>query len=163
MITEKAVVSRCEGQYVWVNTQRQSSCGHCSIKKACGTQVLAQVLGNKIAQVRCLNKLDDTTIKAGDQVLIGLQESALLTGSLLVYLLPLLMMIFFSGVAVFIAQIKWPEVVDLLAIIAALIGFIVGMLLVKNYLDKDSNKKLTACYQPVILKKISIVTPLILR
>ncbi|MCK5666649.1 MAG: SoxR reducing system RseC family protein, partial [Thiotrichaceae bacterium] len=58
MIEEQAIVVNNEGRYVWVNTQRQSSCGQCSVKNGCGTQVLAKVLGNKIAYVRCLNTLE---------------------------------------------------------------------------------------------------------
>ena len=35
MIEEQATVVKNEGKYVWVNTQRQSSCGHCSVKNGC--------------------------------------------------------------------------------------------------------------------------------
>ncbi len=167
MIEEKAIVTRCEGKYIWVQTQRKSSCGHCSAKNTCGTSVLAKVLGNKLAHVRCLNPhhddLNQLTLAPGDQVIIGLQESALLSGSLLVYLLPLVSMIFFGGLAIFTAEIILPEWVELASILASFSGLIMGLLLSKKIVhdrqqlflqqDRMQENKIHQ-YEPVIIKKI---------
>jgi len=154
MIEEQAIVVKEEGRYVWVNTQRQSSCGHCSVKNGCGTQVLAKVLGNKTASVRCLNSIGNTIeqaeLKAGDRVIIALEESALLGGSFLVYLLPLIIMILFSGIAVTIARFYWPEGVDLLAVIAAFSGLLLGLVISRKTAQNSSFKDQ---FEPRVIKK----------
>jgi len=157
MIEEQAIVVINEGRYVWVNTQRQSSCGHCSVKNGCGTQVLSKVLGNKIAYVRCLNTLKVhsvdkyTDLKTGDRVLIGLEESALLGGSLLMYLLPLIVMIVFGGIAVFMAKLWWPEATDLFAVLASLSGLFSGLYFSHYFAKKNTIENQ---FEPKILKKL---------
>ena len=160
MIEEQATVIKCEDQYVWVQTQRQSTCGHCSVKNGCGTQLLSKVLGNKIARVRCLNTRnsnsgdDSFLLKSGDKVVIGLQESALLNGSLLIYFLPLVIMILLGGLSVFAARIWWPEGTDLLSIVASFTGLFIGLYLARRFSQTDTQGKDGHQYQyePVILK-----------
>jgi len=156
MIEEQAVVVKKEGRYVWVNTQRQSSCGHCAVKNGCGIQVLGKVLGNKTAFVRCLNdignSIDPIDLKTGDRVLIAIQESALLSGSFLMYLLPLIIMIVCSGAAVSIAHVYWPEGVDLLAVIAAFSGLFAGLYF-SRYITQ--NKMIKHQFEPKIIKLYS--------
>lgn len=158
MIEEQARVVKCEDKYVWVETQRQSSCGHCSVKNGCGTQVLSKVLGNKVARVRCLNIQETNSgknswqLQPGDKVIIGLKESALFSGSLLVYFLPLVVMILFGGLSVFAAGIWWPEGTDLLSAIASFTGLFVGLYLARNYSQNKSQHQ----YEPVIIKKLPV-------
>lgn len=73
----------------WVETERRSTCSGCGLKNGCGSGVLAQVLGRRRSQVRAHNLAG---AGVGDQVLLSLQENALLRGSLAVYLVPLLLM-----------------------------------------------------------------------
>lgn len=168
MIEERAVVIRCEGKYVWVQTQRQSSCGHCSVKNTCGTQVLSKVLGNKVARVRCLNSQYNIELISGDSVVIGLQESALLSGSLLIYLLPLIFMIVLGGLSVFIAKIWWPDWIDFISVVASFSGLFLGLKLSQQIAqkkigsilptfiqNKERHHKNTHQYEPVIIRKIS--------
>ena len=175
MIEEQATVIKCEEQYVWVQTHRQTSCGHCSVKNGCGTQVLSKVLGNKIAQVRCLNpeksQPDNKSLHLtpGDRVVIGLKESALLSGSLIIYLLPLVAMLLSGGSGVFVAKIWWPEAIDLFSIVFSFTGLFFGLKSVQYYLqlqsqncsennDSVSNDSETSekhhQFEPVILKKL---------
>lgn len=157
MIEEQATVVNNEGKYVWVNTQRKSSCGHCSVKNSCGTQVLSKVLGNKIAYVRCLNIIDKQSfdkymdLKAGDRVVIGLEESALLGGSFLMYLLPLITMIVSGGIAVYLAKLWWPEAADLFAVIASFSGLFLGLYFSQQVAQKNSIKNQ---FEPKIIKKL---------
>lgn len=150
MVEEQATVIECEGDYVWVQTHRQSSCGHCSAKGGCGTQVLSKIVGNKNAYIRCLNSKN---VKVGDRILLGIEESTLLTGSFLIYLLPLLTMILFGGVLVFVAQHLWPAInSDLFAVFGTVLGLFTGLKL-SRYLTHSNNRQ--NLYEPVILKKIS--------
>jgi len=149
MIEEQATVIDREGDYVWVQTHRQSSCGHCSAKNTCGTQVLSKVLGNKTAQVRCWNSKD---VKIGDQVIIGIEESALLGGSLLVYFLPLISMIIFGAVSVFLSKAWWPDDVDLWSVIASVSGLLLGLVFTNYHTQKINQRKR---YEPILLKKLN--------
>jgi len=156
MIEEQATVIKSDEKYVWVETQRQSSCGHCSAKSACGTQVLSKVLGNKRSHVRCLNNFESNLdgskilLHPGDKVIIGLEESALISGSLLIYFIPLISMIFFGGLSVFITKIYRPEGVELISIATSLFGFFIGLRFVKFY----SQMKGQEFYEPILLYKV---------
>ncbi len=153
MIEEQATVVDCEGEYAWVETQRQSSCGQCSVRGGCGTQVLSKVLGKKTAYVRCLNSHH---VKIGDKVTIGIEESALLSGSFLLYLLPLLVMLVFGGLSSFISGLWWPEWADLLAVAASFLGLVLGLSFSNIYVQRKSVQKKNnqTRYEPVILKKL---------
>ena len=86
MIEESALVVATEGEYAWVETSRHSSCGSCEAK-GCGTGALSQVLGRRSQRLRVKNPVAAVT---GEKVVLGITESALLKGSLAVYLVPIL-------------------------------------------------------------------------
>lgn len=89
MIEETAWVVDREGDYVWVEAERKSTCGQCAAQKGCGTGALATVLGRRPMRMKARNTVD---ARVGDQVVIGLQEAALIKGSIAVYLMPLVAM-----------------------------------------------------------------------
>jgi sigma-E factor negative regulatory protein RseC len=149
MIEEQAIVVDSEGGYVWVQTQRKSSCESCSVKGGCGTGVLAKVLGTKVNQIKCLN---NKQLKIGDQVVIGIDENALLSGSFLVYLLPLLLMLVSGGLAIGFSQLFFTGFKDLFAIAGSAVGLITGLAYAKKI---TQDRKYGSQYQPVILKKVS--------
>lgn len=87
MIEETAMVISRDGDRIRVQPERQSSCGHCAARSGCGTAVLSRYLGRREAP---LELVDDTGIRPGERVRLGIRESALLRGSLTVYMVPLL-------------------------------------------------------------------------
>lgn len=87
MIEETARVVAREGDEVWVEAERRSACGGCSAASGCGTGALAGVFGRRTLRLRAH---DETGAAVGDRVRIGLDEAALVRGSLAVYLVPLL-------------------------------------------------------------------------
>jgi len=95
VIEEHALVVALNAEGVWVETQRRSVCGSCAVNKGCGTATLAKVLGNKRSQVRALNP-KSTSVTVGDEVIIGINEQALVRGSLAVYIVPLLALFVFG-------------------------------------------------------------------
>ena len=149
MVEEQAIVVDSEGEYVWVQAQRQSSCGHCSAKNGCGTQVLSKVLGNKTAHIRCVNT---SNLQIGDRVVVGIEESALVSGSLFIYFLPLVSMMFSGGLVVALAKSLGSHYVDFWSILASIAGLIMGLFFARQMTGK--NKKNNP-YEPVILKKLS--------
>lgn len=149
MIEETAVVVKCEGEFAWVEAQRKSACGHCSVNKSCGTGTIAKIWGQKSSQMKAINKVHACE---GETVLIGLQEGALVQGSLIIYLLPIVSMILF---AIFGEQMagQWQLAsVEGTSILFAVIGFVFAGILIKIYSRQISAD---ARYQPVVLKRLS--------
>ena len=79
-------VVRTEGQWAWVETVRQSGCGSCAAKGACGTGVLETLFSARTAPIRLANTLH---ARPGDRVVLALSEGALLRQSLWAYGVPL--------------------------------------------------------------------------
>jgi sigma-E factor negative regulatory protein RseC len=86
VIEESGLIVATVGDEAWVETSRRSSCGSCEAK-GCGTGALSQVLGRRTQRLQVKNPIGAAV---GDQVVLGIEESALLKGSLAVYLVPLL-------------------------------------------------------------------------
>ncbi len=86
MIEEIATVIKTEGEMMSVEIQRQSSCGACSVKSGCGTNLIASLFGKRRAMLSLPNTIH---ARAGDRVVLGIRENDLVTGSIRLYLLPL--------------------------------------------------------------------------
>jgi sigma-E factor negative regulatory protein RseC len=102
---------------------------------------------NPCVQVKVLTSMP---LQEGDEVLIGISENALLRGSLLAYMLPVVAMmlgallgdtLFFSG---------GEEITILLGIFGLVVGF-VGLRLVTFLIQADAR------FQPVVLRRLSPV------
>jgi len=87
VIEETGRVVQVSGDSAWVETERTSTCAGCVAKSGCGTAILSRVMGVRRNRVRALNPVHACT---GDRVVIGLQEDALVRGSLAMYLIPLM-------------------------------------------------------------------------
>lgn len=90
MILETGKVVAVEGDGVWVETANQRACGACAARKGCGQSLLAQMQGHRSYIRAALNGHLPQDFQEGDLVEIGVHESAVIRGSLLVYCLPLL-------------------------------------------------------------------------
>jgi sigma-E factor negative regulatory protein RseC len=90
-------VMRAEGDYVEVETQVESSCGHClnSRDGACGTGTLSSLFGKRTPRLRLYNGIH---AKIGDRVEVHVDDHGVVLGSLLIYLLPLLALMGGAGV-----------------------------------------------------------------
>lgn len=86
MIEEQGTVVFCDGDFVVVNVGRQSACGSCTAKGGCGTSLLADWFPQRHLTLRLPNTVGAA---AGDAVVLGLDETRLQSGSLLLYAVPL--------------------------------------------------------------------------
>jgi sigma-E factor negative regulatory protein RseC len=86
MIEQVAEVVRVEGQTAWVIAQASSSCGSCS-SGGCGTGSLQRYFSRRAAPVAAENLIG---ARVGQRVVVGLEEGAMVQGSLLLYMVPLL-------------------------------------------------------------------------
>lgn len=157
MIEEKATVVSTEGRVAWVETQRRTVCGSCSANKGCGTATLSKVLGQKRTQVRVLNEFG---ARPGENVIIGLEEGAMLKGSLVLYALPLLML--FGGVmfGAVLAEGFGFHYTEGWRIAFALIGLVAGFYAVRRFSNRISDDKR---FQAVVLRRDEAVVNFVSR
>ena len=155
MITEKAIVVAINNNETWIETQRQSACGQCSANKGCGTSVLSKVLGNKLSKMKAINPIH---ARVGDEVTVALNESSLLKGAFMTYLLPLLFLFIFAFFAQFISATFSVENVELVTIIFSVLGFYLGLQKLKSFSKSISDDER---FQPVIIKISGKISPTI--
>ena len=93
MLEQTGRVVETDLESVLIETERQSACGQCSMGSSCGTSVIAGLFRKRKNLVSLENHL---SLQAGDQVVIGIPESALLHAAFFAYMVPLLFMIAFA-------------------------------------------------------------------
>jgi sigma-E factor negative regulatory protein RseC len=152
MIEETAQVLRSDGEYAWVETQRRSSCGSCAAKQGCGTGALSQVLGAKTQQMKVRNPV---AAKPGDEVVLGIEEGALIRGSLAVYLLPLVTMLMAGLLGQWLAP-QWLLDSETLGMVFAIAGLFGGLLWLRGF-----NRR--AGGDPRYMAEILRINPVVIR
>ena len=148
MIEETAFIVEADEHYAWVEASASSSCSHCSANQACGTASLQKWFKRKPNRLRVVN---NQNLKPGEQVVIGIPEQALVKGSFMIYIMPLLFLIGGALCGVYINDIyHWghQDAVSTLFGLAALFGSFV--LIQKYYIRKSARQ---SQYQPVILRR----------
>jgi len=146
VIEERAQVTAIDGGFAQVETQRTSACGKCSAQSACGTSALSKLLGSKRTSVRVLNPID---ARPGDQVIIGLEESALTRSSFAFYIVPLLSLIGFAITGQRLFEYFDFNNTEPAAIFGGLLGLLAGLAWVRQYASKIQHD---TRHQAVILR-----------
>jgi len=147
MIEQQAKVINVKNDQLELEAETSSSCHACEVKSGCGTSVLAKWVGRKFTRFNAKNTVG---AKVGDQVIVGLSEHALLTGSLAVYLWPLLGMIVFALIsdAVLLQDAGYR---DPIIALSGMVGFALSLGVCRWFLAKDSfRENLT----PTVLRKL---------
>ena len=151
MIEETARVIAVENGQLLLEAQTRSACNACSAQKGCGTSVLSKWIGRRFTRFQAPNTVN---ARVGDEVVVGLAEDAMLKGSVLVYLLPLLAMIVFALLADSLIPAEFAPR-DLLVLLSAIAGFSLMLLFSRLWLASGINRiRLT----PAVLRK-NIVGP----
>lgn len=120
MLEETGTVVALDGRFAWIQTIRQNTCSSCSAKASCGQSVLAKMSQGKANQVKVENSLH---LSVGQEVVLGLSESAFLRASLLIYLVPLLALI--AGAILSSRLFEGNEGLTALGgVVAMLVGFV---------------------------------------
>jgi len=147
MIEESALVIACEEGFAIVETQAQAACGSCGSRTGCSTSVLSGLFKRRHNRLKVLNPIQATP---GQQVVIGLQEQALVTFSLVAYLLPLLSMLL-GAIVLQEAATHWQwQGGELTSIIGGLAGFAAGLFLMQRFSRRHTHDP---SYQAVILRQ----------
>lgn len=155
MIEETGVVVAVEPGIAWVETQRKSACQACSVSKGCGTSVLAKTMGGRRNKVRVLNPIN---AKLNEEVVVGLGESAMLSGALAVYVVPLLAMVVGALLGQVVASEYGMQNADGLTALFGFAGLALGFLWLRHYGKRTASDER---YQPVILRRVACEAPLL--
>lgn len=147
MIEEQAQVIEIKGNKLLLQAKTQSACGSCAANKGCGTSVLSKVVGRKFSRFYVENNI---SANVGDKVIVGIAEDALLKGSLVMYLVPVLGMLLFALLADYLFM-EVTAYADLLTAAAAILGLLAGASLSRRYFQHHANSRL---FTPVVLRKI---------
>lgn len=146
MIEETATVIAIEHGQLVLQASTRTACGSCAAKQGCGTSVLSGWLGRKVVHIRADNTVD---AQVGDEVVIGLGEDALLSGSVWIYLMPLLAMLIAALLADQLLE-SGGQGRDLLILLAAAAGFGLMLLGARAWLKTQSRG---GRLSPVVLRK----------
>jgi len=93
MIEQQATIIEVDGNTLWLQAERESTCSSCQVKQGCGTGLLAKHVGKKFSKIS-VHKTTDVAL--GEVVTLVIPEQALLQGAALMYLLPLTLLFLFS-------------------------------------------------------------------
>lgn len=139
-VEETAFVSHIVGDFVFLETQNNGSCGNCSSKVGCGSV-------SSIFTFKPRNKLkvnNTLGLKQGDSVIIAMAADKLLMATVLMYVTPLVLLFTFS----LIAKLLMGETAS---IVAGLCGLFIGLLWVKRYTEQSV---VAEQFQPKLIHKI---------
>lgn len=144
MIEQEVEVIAVENNRLLVEAEQQSSCQSCAVKSGCGTSVLAKWFNRKRLRFYVDNTVNATV---GDHIHVGLQESALTQGALMIYLLPIIAMI---GAALLVdaalpADFYWR---DLLTAASAFAGLGLSLYVSRFYLHQKAYRQR---FNPIVL------------
>ena len=142
MLREEGIVVGLDGEYALVSNQRKRSCGSCQAEASCAT--LSGGLGKKTVGIRARNPLH---AEVGERVVLEISEGHFLRASFLVYITPILSMVFVGAMARSLA-LSWggidSESVGALAGLAALALNFYGLSHYNAHIQDDASQ------QPVI-------------
>jgi len=141
MIEETAIVIDVNEQQVLLQTQRKSACQSCSVKSGCGTSVLSKVVGKRSSRFTVEKSFD---VESGDRVIIAIDENALVQGSLLIYLFPLVFMMLVGITAEYLFA------TELMTILFVVLSFVCAMFFVRFVISVSTLKK---SVQPHIVRR----------
>lgn len=142
MIEERATVVRSDLSTVWVEVSRRSACAACASASTCGQKRLNDWFPGKKIEVPIDNPLK-LIVSSGQEVWVGLDEGALTSASIVVYLFPLIGLILLSLLASFF------QFSELFQIVSAMLGFISGLVVSRIV---GTQRVATGEYQPRLLR-----------
>lgn len=147
MLTEVGTIIRIEPEAVWVETLQKSTCGSCHAKSGCGQHVLGKALSTSSSIRVLLKGKSPEQFSLNQQVTIGIPEDVVVRGSLIIYLVPLLSLLFFANVGYALAAS------DAVSILFGAVGLVAGGAMVRWHAWKTRNDPRL---QPVIFDTVSV-------
>jgi sigma-E factor negative regulatory protein RseC len=140
-LSEMGRVVAIEPDAVWVEADRSAACGKCAARAGCGQGALSAMLQSGKGRVRAVSSDD---LKAehcalGEEVVIQVPESTLLSGTLMIYGFPLLVAT--------VAAVAASSAGDLASVAAFGAGLLVGFATLR-WMSKHSGGSLPGIAEP---------------
>lgn len=145
MIEQNAIILAVEQsadrpEIATIDVVRKTACGLCGKSRGCGNAFWGKLFGHKDVSLKAENTIN---AKVGQSVIVGIEEKALLKSALLLYVVPLVTMLFGAILA---SQVS-PS--DLSAMAGAVVGLLMGFFWVKVHVAGHGHYQ---NYQPKILR-----------
>lgn len=94
MAVEHTRIVAIEPDHIWVEMVQQSTCQACSARKGCGQGSIADVIGGKRSRLKVpVSDEQYRSLAIGQWIDIAVEDSAIILGSLWVYLMPLVFIV----------------------------------------------------------------------
>jgi sigma-E factor negative regulatory protein RseC len=154
MVEEQAIVISTDLDQASLEIIRSKPCGLCGQTRGCGLSFWGKLFAHRANTFEANNSIQ---AKAGDLVVVGIEESALLFSSIAVYGIPLILLL--SG-ALLGNVLANPTHIDITTALGAALGLLLGFVWVRVHAQ---GKSLQASYSPIILRlakpesKLSVV------
>jgi sigma-E factor negative regulatory protein RseC len=145
LIEEQAVVLRVDGSRAHLEIERNKPCGLCGATRGCGVSLWGRLFGHHSRSFAVDNNLGAAE---GDRVIVGVDEGILLSGSLSVYLLPLVLIC--AGGLLGSSMAASRSTSDFYAVIGALAGLLLGLAWVRLHATGSAR---AGRYQPAMLRR----------
>jgi sigma-E factor negative regulatory protein RseC len=142
MIEEQAVVVGVDQDMALLEITRSKPCGLCGQTRGCGISIWGRLLGHRNNVFRAVNQINART---GDNVVVGVDEKALLAGSLAVYGVPLFFLLGGAAMGGMLAAGN----ADAYALTGAVGGLVLGLFWLRRH---AAGRRLDGRYRPVILR-----------
>jgi sigma-E factor negative regulatory protein RseC len=145
MLEENAIVVDMKDDLAMLEVVRRTPCGLCGQTRGCGISVWGRLSGHHNNVFKAQNQIN---AQIGDNVVVGINEHALLMNAFFLYGIPLLTTLCgaLAGAAL---QNESSTIADRHAVFGALIGLISGLLWLKL---RSVNQRFNAGHQPIILR-----------
>ena len=142
MIEQTAIVTKTTTGKAWVKSMQIGGCSGCQQQSSCGSGSLAKLLPKREF---CLET--DLEVKVGEQVIVEIDDSHLLSASILLYLTPVFLMVLgVSFISTFLPAATADSVLPVVAIMILALVF----WLINRY---QAFYLLRFCFKPQISKK----------
>lgn len=141
----RAVVIKTENAVAYVEAQNKGGCSSCSTSGGCSTAMLGRIFSQKPRMFKALNPIE---AKAGDEVVVGVEDGALLRGALSVYVLPLLLLLGGALLAALLAPSASAR--DGYSVAGAALGLAASVIWLKVFSGRYGASR---AFQPVILRR----------
>jgi len=146
MIEEHAIVVSVSGDDAMLEIVRKKPCGLCGKSRGCGISLWGKLFNHKSEFVASNN----IGAKVGDTVIVGVDEQALLKGSMKIYGMPLLALLAGALLAMaFLPAGASAIQKDTYAVIGAAVGLVLSLLWLKGH---AAGQSWNPSHQPVILR-----------
>ncbi len=145
MIEEQAVVVGVEQDLVLLEIVRSKPCGLCGQTRGCGISLWGRLLGHRNSIVRANNRIN---AGIGDNVIVGIDEKALLASSLAAYGVPLISLLVGAALGGSFSTVAAHA--DAYAFVGAGLGLALGLLWLRGH---SAGRGVGSSFRPVVLRQ----------